>query len=76
MCDRYGSFTPPEAVVPRESEACMYADELFVHLDQECGSDWRARIDSEEVKNKIEQWIAQQVGRAVSLAIDNLPEEK
>jgi hypothetical protein len=54
----------------------MYADELFVHLDQECGSDWRTRIDSEEVKNKIEQWIAQQVGRAVSLAIDNLPEEK
>jgi hypothetical protein len=54
----------------------MYANELFIHLDQECGPDWRARIDSEEVKNTIDQWIAQEVGRAVSLAIDNLPEEK
>lgn len=53
----------------------MYAEELFTHLDQAFGQEWRARIDSEDVKGAIDKWIAGQVGRAVARAIDNLSEE-
>ncbi|GAN80623.1 hypothetical protein [Acidocella aminolytica] len=54
----------------------MYADELFAHLDELFGQDWRPRIDSHEIKDEIDKWITRQIGKAVGRAIEGLSEEQ